>query len=116
MDIPEFTSRAAAFDYMLATLIGKGEDIMEAAEKAETFADIVCRNRALPDKPMNFIQKCIGTLKEVSEVKREYPEMWDIVSGVLGGVVGILAGSKASNEGKDDEPVQPLDFDNMQEV
>jgi hypothetical protein len=116
MDIPTFTSRAEAFDYMLTTLVGKGEDIMTAAEKAEAFADIVCRNRALPDKPKTFVQQCVGALKEVSEVKREYPEMWEIVSGVLGGVVGVLAGSKASKETHDDSPVQPLDFDNMQEA
>lgn len=116
MDIPTFTSRAEAFDYMLTTLVGKGEDIMTAAEKAEAFADIVCRNRALPDKPKTFVQQCVGALKEVSEVKREYPEMWEIVGGVLGGVVGVLAGSKAKKETRDDSPVQPLDFDNMQEA
>jgi hypothetical protein len=116
MDIPTFTSRAEAFDYMLTTLVGKGEDIMTAAEKAEAFADIVCRNRALPDKPKTFVQQCVGALKEVSEVKREYPEMWEIVSGVLGGVVGVLAGSKAAKGAHDDSPVQPLDFDNMQEA
>lgn len=116
MDVPVFNSRAEAFDYMLTTLVGKGEDIMDAAEKAETFADIVCRNRALPDKPKTFVQQCVGALKEVSEVKREYPEMWEIVSGVLGGVVGVLAGSKAAKETHDDSPIQPLDFDNMQEA
>lgn len=116
MDVPAFNSRAEAFDYMLSTLVGKGEDIMAAAEKAEIFADIVCRNRALPDKPKTFVQRCVGALKEVSEVKREYPEMWEIVSGVLGGVVGVLAGSKIAKEKQEEEPVQPLDFDNMQEA
>lgn len=116
MDVPAFNSRAEAFDYMLTMLVGKGEDIMTAAEKAETFADIVCRNRALPDKPKTFVQQCIGALKEVSEVKKEYPEMWEIVSGVLGGVVGVLAGTKVAKEKQEDEPVQPLDFDNMKDA
>lgn len=113
MAIPVFNSRAQAFDYMLAALIEKGEDMMEAAQMAEQFAQIVCRNRALPDIPKTFVQQCVGTLKEVSEIKRDYPEMWEIVSGVLGGVVGVLAGTKAVNEAND-EPVQPLDFDNME--
>lgn len=38
MAIPVFNSRAQAFDYMLAALIEKGEDMMEAAQKAEQFA------------------------------------------------------------------------------
>ena len=113
MAVPVFNSRAQAFDYMLAALIEKGEDMMEAAQKAEQFAQIVCRNRSLPDVPKTFVQQCVGTLKEVSELKRDYPEMWEIVSGVLGGVVGVLAGSKVATE-QADEPVQPLDFDNME--
>lgn len=113
MAIPVFKSRAEAFDYMLAALIEKGEDMMEAAEKAEQFAQIVCRNRALPDVPKTFVQQCVGMIKEVSELKRDYPDMWEIVSGVLGGVVGVLAGSKVASE-QNEEPVQPLDFDNME--
>lgn len=113
MAIPVFNSRAQAFDYMLSALIEKGEDMMEAAQKAEQFAQIVCRNRALPDIPKTFVQKCVGTLKEVSDLKKDYPEMWEIVSGVLGGVVGVLAGSKVASE-QAEEPVQPLDFDSME--
>ena len=73
----------------------------------------MCKNRALPDAPKNFVQQCVGMLKEVSEVRKEYPEMWEIISGVLGGVVGVLAGSKVAKE-EDNEPIQPLDFDNME--
>ena len=113
MNIPTFKSRAEAFDFMLASLVEKGEDVMEAAQKAEQFAQIVCRNRALPDIPKTFVQQCVGTLKEFSELKRDYPDMWEIVSGVLGGVVGVLAGSKVASE-QNDEQVQPLDFDNME--
>lgn len=112
MNAPVFRSKAEAFDYMFAHLVEKGEDMMEAAQKAEQFAEIVCRSRSLPDTPKTLVQQCIGMLKEVSEVKRDYPEMWEIVSGVLGGVVGVLAGSKVADS-EDEEPVQPLDFDNM---
>ena len=113
MGVPVLRSRAEAFDYMFAILVEKGEDMMEAAQKAEQFAEIVCKNRALPDAPKNFVQQCVGMLREVGEVRKEYPEMWEIISGVLGGVVGVLAGSKVAKE-EDNEPIQPLDFDNME--
>jgi predicted GTPase len=88
--------------------------MMEAAKKAETFAEIVAKNRALPDKPKNIVGKCLDIVKEVSVVKKEYPEMWDIVSGIVGGVVGVIAGSKAVESSEDDKPIEVLDFDNME--
>jgi nitrate reductase alpha subunit len=115
MDVPVFNSRAQAFDFMLSQLAAQGVDLMEAAQKAEAFAEIVSKNRALPDKPQGMVQKALGTIKEVSEIKRDYPEMWDIVTGLLGGVVGVFAGTKAAENSAEDE-VHPLDFDNMKDA
>ena len=115
MDIPTFTSRAQAFDYMFTTLCSQGEDIMEAAKKAESFASIVAKNRALPEAPKNFIGQCVDMAKQVAEVKRDYPEIWEVASGVLGGIVGVISGVKVANV-EDDTPAEPLDFDNMEEA
>jgi hypothetical protein len=41
--------------------------------------------------------------------------MWDIVTGLLGGVVGVFAGTKAAENNAEDE-VHPLDFDNMKDA
>ena len=115
MSIPKFKSRAEAFDYMFAALCEKDMDIMEAAQKAEAFAEIVAKNRALPEVPKNFVGQCMDVLKQVSQVKKEYPEAWEIVGGILGGVVGLIAGTKAAEASADDErPADPIDFDNLE--
>ena len=113
MSVPIFKSRAEAFDYMFATLCEKGMDIMEAAQKAEAFAEIVAKNRALPEVPKNFVGPCMDVLKQVSQVKKEYPEAWEIVGGVLGGVVGLIAGTKTAEAVEDERPADPIDFDNL---
>lgn len=114
MQVPVFQSKAEAFDYMFTHLCAQGMDMMDAAQKAQTFAEIVAKNRALPDKPKGIMGQCMDLMKQVSEVKKEYPDMWDIVSGVLGGVVGVVAGTKAVESSQDDEPIEILDFDNME--
>lgn len=111
MSVPTFKSRAEAFDYMFATLCEKGMDVMEAAEKAEAFAEIVAKNRALPEAPKNFIGQCMDMLREVSTIKKEYPEAWEIVGGVLSGVVGLVAGTKVVEE--QEERKEAIDFDNL---
>lgn len=113
MNIPIFKSRAEAFDYMLTSLCEKGEDVMEAAKKAEAFAEIVAKNRSLPEAPKNFVGQCMDMLKQVSEVKQQYPDAWEILSGVLGGVVGVIAGTKIE-DAEDDQKAEPIDFDNLE--
>lgn len=113
--IPTFKSKADAFDYMFMTLCEQEMDMMEAAQKAEQFAAIVAKNRALPDAPKNLLGQCMDMLKQVSEIKREYPDAWDAVSGVLGGLFGAMLGSKASEE--NDEPMAaPIDFNDLDDV
>lgn len=114
MSIPIFKSRAEAFDYMLTSLCEKGEDVMEAAKKAEAFAEIVAKNRALPEAPKPFIAQCMDTLKQVAEVKQQYPAAWEIMSGVLGGVVGVIAGTKVVEEKEEEQNAEPIDFDNLE--
>ena len=114
-NIPTFRSRADAFDYMLATLCEKGVDLMEAAQKAEAFAEIVARNRALPDAPKSMLGKCMDTLKQVSELKRQYPDAWDAVSGIVGGIFGAIAGSKAA-ESAEEPMAEPIDFNTLDDA
>ena len=110
--IPVFGSKAEAFDYMFTELTIGGEDLMKAAEKAEAFAEIIAKNRSLPDKPKGVIDQCVTLVQQVSVIKNEYPEVWGIVTGAIGGVIGAFAGTKAA-EGET-EQVEPLDFDNME--
>lgn len=113
--VPAFASRAEAFDYMMSELVGKGRDMMEAAEQAAKFADIVATNKKLPDTPpkeLNGLDKGIAYMKQLSAIKQENPEIWDMVTGALGGVIGSFSGgSKVTVE---EPPMANIDFDSLE--
>lgn len=113
--VPAFASRAEAFDYMLSELVGKGRDMMEAAEQASRFADIVATNKKLPDAPpkeLKGLDKGIAYMKQLATIKQENPEIWDMVTGALGGVIGSFSGGgKVAIE---EPPVADIDFDSLE--
>jgi hypothetical protein len=77
-EVPSFTSRSEAFDYLFADLVENGRDMMEAAEQASKFADIVAKNKQLPDTPpkqLNGLEKGIGYMKQLATLKKENPEI-----------------------------------------
>lgn len=113
-EVPSFGSRSEAFDYMFAEMVGRGRDMMEAAEQASKFADIVAKNKQLPDVPpkeLNGLEKGIGYMKQLTSLKKENPEIWDMVTGALGGVIGGFTGngSLVIEEPK----VVDIDFENL---
>lgn len=88
--MPTFASRSEAFDFMLAERLSKGDDYHEAAEKADKFADIIAKNKKLPTtppKPKTGIDKAVGYVEQIVAVKREHPEVWDLVVGGIGGLI-----------------------------
>lgn len=114
--VPNFTSRSEAFDYMFTQMCEKGADLMDAAERANSFADIIAKNKSLPDAPAapkSVIETGIGYLKQIVVIKNEYPEVWDLAAGALGGLIGAFAGNKAAQEDtQDDRP--PINFDEIE--
>ena len=113
-EIPCFSSRSEAFDYMMSHLINKGKEMMEAAEQASKFADIIAQNKKLPDIPpkeLNGLEQGIQYVKQLASLKQENPEVWDMVTGALGGVIGgFTGGGSVAIE----EPVQEaIDFENL---
>ena len=116
---PTFKSRAEAFNYMFAELYENGADPLNAAERANSFADIVATNLGLPaepEKPQSMVEKTITIVKQVSVIKKDYPEVWDLVVGAIGGVIGAVAGVKAVEPAEQEEEKTPLDFENMKGV
>lgn len=116
--VPVFKSRSEAFNYMFTELYENGADPINAAERANSFADIVSTNLGLPsepEKPKSMVEQGINMVKQVVVIKKEYPEVWDLIVGALGGVIGAFAGNKASSS-DDIQDVQPaqMDFDNME--
>ena len=113
---PTFKNRAEAFNYMFSELYENGADPLNAAERANSFADIVATNLGLPnepEKPQNMVEKTITIVKQVAVVKKEYPEVWDLVVGAIGGLIGAFTGVKAAQQEELEEERTPLDFENM---
>ena len=112
-----FKSRAEAFNYMFAELYENGADPINAAERANSFADIIATNLGLPvepEKPQSIIEKGVNVVKQVVVIKKEYPEVWDLVIGAIGGVIGAVTGTKAALPDEPDEPREPIDFNNLE--
>lgn len=113
--LPAFTSRAEAFDYMLSELVASGTDMMEAAEQAARFADIVATNKKLPATPpreLNGLDKGLAYMKQLASIKSESPEIWDMVTSALSGVIGSFSGGgKVQLE---EPPETNIDFDNLE--
>lgn len=117
--VPQFKSRAEAFNYMFSELYESGEDPINAAERANSFADIITTNLGLPpepEKPKSMVEQTITFVKQVAVIKKEYPEAWEIVVGAIGGVIGAVAGTKAAQPEIAEEQREPLDFQNMKGV
>ena len=115
--VPVFKSRAEAFNYMFAELYENGADPINAAERANSFADIISSNLGLPvepEKPKSIIEQGVNVVKQVVVIKKEYPEVWDLVVGAIGGVIGAVAGTKAALPDEPDEEREPIDFNNLE--
>lgn len=117
--VPTFTSRSEAFNYMFAEKVGSGFGMMEAAELANKFADIITTNQGLPPippKPMNGIERAVGYIKMVAAVKQENPEVWELITGAAGGLISGFA-LLTSPSGNQPTPAQPpreeINFDEL---
>lgn len=113
--IPSFAYRSEAFDYYFAKLIEEGRDEMSAAEQADKFANIVATNKGLPDSPpppMNTIEKGVFYAKQIVAIKQDNPELWDLATSVLGGIIGGFAGGTTAVSIQ--EPTtENIDFNNL---
>lgn len=112
--VPLFNSRSEAFDYLLASLVADGVPIEEAANRANTFAEVVAKNKKLPnvpERPKTTIEQGITVIQQVASVKRDYPEVWNLVTGALGGLIGGFAGATISEN--NEEQRDQIDFENL---
>lgn len=114
--IPRFAYRSEAFDFYFAKLIEEGRDEMSAAEQADKFANIVATNKRLPDTPpppMNAIEKGVYYANQIASIKRDHPDIWDLLTSVAGGLIGGFTGG-ATAVAIQEPPTENIDFNNLQ--
>lgn len=113
--VPRFAFRSEAFDYYFAKQIEAGKDEMLAAEQADKFANIVAANKRLPDSPpppMNTIEKGVYYANQIVAIKRDNPDLWDLVTSVAGGLIGGFTGG-AAVAAIQEPPQEHIDFDQL---
>lgn len=113
--VPSFTSRSEAFDYLMAKLVSDGVSVEEAANRANAFAEIVAKNKKLPpapEKPKNTIEQGVAFIQQIAVVRRDYPEVWDIVTGAVGGLIGGFAGASVATSQCANEK-EEIDFEKL---
>lgn len=113
--IPRFVYRSEAFDYYFAKLIEEGSDEMSAAEQADKFATIIATNKRLPDTPpppMNAIEKGVYYANQIASIKRDHPDIWDLLTSVAGGLIGGFTGG-ATAVAIQEPPTETIDFNNI---
>ncbi|MEG0560710.1 MAG: hypothetical protein RR513_09385 [Muribaculaceae bacterium] len=115
----DFTSRADAFAYMLSHLVeDKNTEPMEAAEKADKFADIFAKNLGLPEKieiPKQGVDKYLSIAEKIGDYFDAHPKIIDIGIPIVTGLFGLFLGKKEQKvEDHDTEKQQePIDFDKL---
>ena len=113
----KFTTRAEAFAYMLKwQLEEKKADPMEAAEKANQFAEIFAVNTGVPGKSEpepKGIDKYMQMADKVVCYCDDHPRLVEYVTGAATFLVGLIAGKKIDNNSEPPPPVEPVDFNKI---
>ena len=113
-----FMSRAEAFAYMLSyKLNDKKADPMEAAQKANEFADIFAKNMGIPttvEPPPQGVDKVIKSVDKVMCYCEEHPKVVDYLVGAVTFAAGLITQKKVEgNEPPPPPPQEPIDYENV---
>lgn len=122
----EFTTRADAFNAMLALRLDEGDDPLEAAEKADRFADIYAKNNGVPERPepeRKGVDQLIFNVDKIVTYAESHPRIVEFLTGALTFGIGLFTGNKigsAPQPGPAEQTQQeqqaqqePIDFDNL---
>lgn len=123
-----FKSRSEAFNSMLAYLIeDKGMEPLEAAQKANEFAEIFATNMGIPaniEPPKKGVDKYLCEVKKVITTVKETPELIEYGIPLVSFIVGLFTEKKLTSNnnnmtstvsGQPEQAVQqePIDFDKI---
>lgn len=113
-----FSTRAEAFAYMLGYQLNeKKADPMEAAKKANEFADIFAKNMGIPttvEPPPKGVDKVIKSVDKVMCYCEKNPKVVDYLVGAVTFAAGLITQKKVEgNEPPPPPPQEPIDFDQI---
>lgn len=121
----KFTTRAEAFSYMLMYMTEeKHAEPLEAAQKANEFADIFARNMGIPLKiepEPQGVDKYLSMATKIANYIEEHPKVVEYGVPALTFVAGLFTGKKVEQVndnmyGQRSAPSQPqeeIDFDKI---
>lgn len=119
----KFASRSDAFSYMLVYLTEeKHEDPLEAAKKANEFADIFAQNMGIPLKQEpepKGVDKYLSMATKIANYIEEHPKIVEYGIPAVTFVAGLFTGKKveqitdSDNHDGNTPPNESIDFENI---
>lgn len=113
----QFSTRAEAFAYMLKYQLDvRKADPMEAAEKANQFADIIAANFRLPavaEAEKKGVDKAVEYVDKIVCYCDEHPRVLEFLTGAATFAVGLFAGRKTEQPQVPPQPQEKIDFNNI---
>lgn len=121
-----FSTRAEAFSYMLVYMTEeRNADPLEAAQKANEFADIFAQNMGIPLKQepeLKGVDKYLSMATKIANYIEEHPKLVEYGIPAVTFVAGLFTGKKVEqavdNNAPPAQPQQPpqkIDFENIPE-
>lgn len=120
IEVPRsFASRADAFNFMLQyQLTEKKEEPLEAAQKANTFAEIFATNMGIPlviEPPKEGIDKYISMADKLASWIERNPKVVEYGIPALTGLAGLVIGKRIEQvEDHHEIKQEEIDFDKIQ--
>lgn len=97
-----FKSRADAFAYILNYLVNdKKVDPLEAAKKADEFAEVFASNMGLPAKTepeLTGIDKYLAYASKIETYAKEHPKLVEYAIPAATFIVGLFTGKQADSQ------------------
>lgn len=119
-----FSTRAEAFSYMLVYMTEeRNADPLEAAQKANEFADIFAQNMGIPLKSEpepKGVDKYLSMATKIADYIESHPKIVEYGIPAVTFIAGLFTGKKVeqaadSNTLPAQEPPQKIDFENIPE-
>ena len=120
VSVPQFCSRSDAFRYMLQYQLEQGCDPMEAAKRADQFADVFAKNMNLPEvvepQPQG-IDKYLASIDKVSTWVDQHPKVVELIIPTVTFIAGLFTGRKTTEQTPAPPPqdCEPIDFNNIED-